>query len=118
MAACVLRERRIAGATSWLERRLRRRRSPVVAAPEGPVVGAEVDEFDDDDTQETAVAPLRSREYKPGHRQVRPKTETPTGTSSWLNAPREGFTAQQAERAETIGATKQGSLVKGTSREY
>lgn len=67
---------------------------------------------DEDLDEVPAPAVLRSKHYKPGHRQPRATTEKPIGTSPWVNAPREGFTAMQTKRREEMN-TKEGRSVSG-----
>jgi len=50
-------------------------------------------------------------------RTQRPLVPTSTGTSSWLNAPREGFTQRQEARAAALSAPREAARVTGLPRE-
>lgn len=71
----------------------------------------------EDVDDEPEPPPLRSHDYRPGHRQVKPtKVVAPAGPSPW-ERPRDGFTASMTERVPVMRTTKQASFVKGTSRD-
>jgi hypothetical protein len=63
------------------------------------------------------MEPLRSRDYQPGHRQIKPaKVKVVAGAggpSPWENRPRDGFTAGMSERVDEMRASKVAHLVKG-----
>lgn len=83
------------------------------APVEDPVYGADVDQENDDDKDEIEPAPLRSRDYRLGHRQVQPTREVVSASPSPWERPRENFTAVMTERVPEMRATRQASFVNG-----
>jgi hypothetical protein len=77
----------------------------------------QVDDDVDEDLEEAPVASpapqpplLRSKDYKPEHRQpAPPKTERASGSSWWLNKGRDDFSKAAQDRvADGMGNTKEG----------
>lgn len=76
---------------------------------------------DDEDEEELPILPpppirRQATPTAPGARL--PRTQRPlaapalSGTSSWLSAPRDGWTAQQAQRSKELSASREGRSVR------
>lgn len=58
--------------------------------------------------------PIRAKQYKPGHRVERPKTEKPSGEPGfWVGRDRQSLGEESRRRAETMSATREGRQIKG-----
>lgn len=88
--------------------------------PPGEVDDAELTavDTDADDLLMVPIPPLRSRDYKPGHRVQKPKPApvSASAPSPWVGKPREGFTSTMGARAQEMSATRQATMVRSTPR--